>query len=105
MDDKDFQSLLQGVNEMSAHMRGETVPGIKVYEIPEPDVQAIRQHATHVSMKAARPNDDAVVELLREDPGFSNEYLATALEEAEEPGGRQALLRTLRQIGQAQGME
>ena len=45
MDDKDFQSLLQGVNEMSAHMRGETAPGINVHEIPEPDVQAIRQVA------------------------------------------------------------
>lgn len=102
MDDKDFQSLLHGVKEMNAHMRGETAPGITVHEIPEPDIQAIRQHATHVSMKAARPNDDAMVELLREDPGFADEYLAAALEEAEEPGGGQALLRVLHQIAQSE---
>jgi hypothetical protein len=41
-------------------------------------------------MKAARPHDDAMVELLREDPAFADEYLAAALEEADEPGGRQA---------------
>jgi DNA-binding phage protein len=41
-------------------------------------------------MKAARPHDVAMVELLREDPAFADEYLAAALEEAEEPGGRQA---------------
>jgi putative transcriptional regulator len=45
MDDKDFSALTQGVKEMSAHMRGESVPGIKVHQIPEPDVQAIRQVA------------------------------------------------------------
>ena len=102
MDDKDFQSLLQGVNEMSAHMRGETVPGIKTHEISEPDVQAIRQHPTHVSMKAARAHDDAVVELLREDPTFTDEYLAAALGQAEEPGGVPALLRVLHQIAQSE---
>ena len=53
-------------------------------------------------MKAARPHDDAMVELLREDPAFADEYLAAALEEAEEPGGRQALLRALRHVAHAQ---
>lgn len=56
-------------------------------------------------MKAARSHDDAMVELLREDPAFADEYLAAALEEADEPGGRQALLRALRHVAQAQGME
>lgn len=56
-------------------------------------------------MKAARPHDDAMVELLREDPAFADEYLAAALEEAEEPGGRQALLRALRHVAHAQGMQ
>jgi probable addiction module antidote protein len=37
--------------------------------------------------------------------GFADEYLAAALEEADEPGGRQALLRALRHVAQAQGME
>lgn len=56
-------------------------------------------------MKATRSHDEAMVELLRKDPTFANEYLATALEEADEPGGRQALLRALRHVAQAQGME
>ena len=52
-------------------------------------------------MKAARPHDDAMVELLREDPAFADEYVTAALEEADQPGGGQALLRALRQVAQA----
>ena len=54
--------------------------------------------------KASRPHDEAVVELLREDPAFANEYLAASLEAIEEPGGREALLMALRQVAEAQGM-
>ncbi|MES2355201.1 MAG: addiction module antidote protein [Pseudomonadota bacterium] len=54
--------------------------------------------------KASRPHDDAVVELLREDPDFADEYLAIALDEADEPGGREALLAALRHVAEAQGM-
>jgi len=54
--------------------------------------------------KASRPHDDAMVELLREDPAFADEYLAIALEEADEPGGREALLAALRHVAEAQGM-
>ncbi len=53
-------------------------------------------------MKAARPHDDAMVELLREDPAFADEYVTAALEEADQPSGRQALLRAPRQVAQAQ---
>lgn len=34
---------MQGVKEMTAHMRGEDVPGLKVTTIPDPDVHAIRE--------------------------------------------------------------
>lgn len=54
--------------------------------------------------KASRPHNEAVLELLREDPAFANEYLSAALDEAGEPGGRQALLAALRHIAEAQGM-
>jgi probable addiction module antidote protein len=54
--------------------------------------------------KASRPHDDAVVELLREDPDFADEYLAAALEETDQPGGREALLAALRHVAEAQGM-
>ena len=49
-------------------------------------------------------HDDTVVEMLKADPEFANEYLATALEEAEPPGGQTALLAALRHIAEAQGM-
>ena len=54
--------------------------------------------------KASRPHDDAMVELLHEDPAFADEYLSAALDEASEPGGRKALLAALRHIAEAQGM-
>ncbi|MBW8072995.1 MAG: putative addiction module antidote protein [Ferrovum sp.] len=54
--------------------------------------------------KASRPHDDAVLELLREDPAFADEYLSTALDESNQPGGREALLTALRHIAEAQGM-
>ncbi|WP_287875970.1 addiction module antidote protein [Acidovorax sp.] len=53
---------------------------------------------------ASRPHDAAVVELLKADPDFANEYLATALDEADEPGGQAALLAALRHVAEAQGM-
>ena len=56
-------------------------------------------------MKASRPHDEAMVELLREDPAFADEYLAASLEAIDEPRGREALLLALRQVAQAQGMD
>ena len=53
---------------------------------------------------ANRPHDATVVELLRADPDFANEYLAAALDEADEPGGQAALLAALRHVAEAQGM-
>lgn len=54
---------------------------------------------------ASRPHDETMVELLREDAGFADEYLAASLEAIDEPGGREALLMALRQVAQAQGMD
>ena len=56
------------------------------------------------AMKASRPHDEAVIDMLKNDPDFANEYLAVALEEADQPGGQQALLAALRHIAEAQGM-
>ncbi len=56
-------------------------------------------------MNASRPHDDAMVELLRDDAAFADEYLAASLESLDEPGGREALLMALRQVAQAQGMD
>lgn len=54
--------------------------------------------------KASRPHDETMVELLREDPAFLEEYLAAALDEAGEIGGLQILLAILRQVAESQGM-
>lgn len=54
--------------------------------------------------KASRPHNDAVVELLREDPAFADEYLSASLAALDELGGREALLMALRQVAEAQGM-
>ena len=55
-------------------------------------------------MKASKPNrthDEVVIEMLKEDPDFANEYLATALEEVDQAGGQTALLLALRHIAEA----
>jgi probable addiction module antidote protein len=54
--------------------------------------------------ETSRPHDQTVIELLREDPCFADEYLSAALDEVDEPGGREALLAALRHIVEAQGM-
>lgn len=53
---------------------------------------------------SSRPHDEAVLELLRSDPAFAEEYLSVAMEEADQPGGREALLTALRHVAEAQGM-
>ena len=52
----------------------------------------------------SRPHDDAIVELLRADWAFADEYLAAALDEADVPGGQVVLLSALRQVAEVQGM-
>ncbi len=52
----------------------------------------------------SRSHDAAVVEMLKADPDFANEYLAAALDEADQPGGQAALLAALRHVAEAQGM-
>lgn len=54
--------------------------------------------------RTARPHDEAVVELLRDDPRFAEAYLSAALAEVDEPGGREGLLSVLRQVAEARGM-
>lgn len=54
--------------------------------------------------RASRPHAEAVIELLRDDPAFADEYLQAAMEQAELEGGREALLSALRNVAEAQGM-
>ena len=54
--------------------------------------------------KTHRPHDEAVIELLKDDPALADEYLAASLAAIDEPGGREGLLAALRQVAAAQGM-
>ena len=40
--------------------------------------------------KSSRPHEDTIIEMLREDPAFVDEYLAVAMTEVDQDGGRQA---------------
>jgi probable addiction module antidote protein len=51
-----------------------------------------------------RPHDEAVIELLKDDPALADEYLAASLAAIDEPGGREGLLAALRQVAAVQGM-
>lgn len=55
-------------------------------------------------MSTSRTHDQAVIDMLRADPEFINDYLAAALDEADLPGGQAALLSALRHVAEAQGM-
>ena len=45
MDKQHFDQLIKGVHEMKRHMAGKPVRGVKVTELEEPDVRAIREAA------------------------------------------------------------
>ena len=45
MDKQHFDQLIKGVREMKRHMSGKPVRGVKVTELEEPDVRAIREAA------------------------------------------------------------
>ena len=56
------------------------------------------------TLPLSRPHDEAIVEMLRDDPDFASEYLEAAFEEVEQPGGRETLLTALRRVAEARGM-
>ena len=51
-----------------------------------------------------RSHDEVVVDMLKVDPEMADVYLATALEEADLPGGQFALLAAQRHIAEAKSM-
>ncbi|PRY69860.1 addiction module antidote protein [Halomonas ventosae] len=48
-------------------------------------------------------HDDAVVEMLRDDPEMARDYLRAAFDELDEEGGESAFLLALRHVVEAQG--
>ena len=45
MNDKQFAELKDAVHMMARHLRGRKVAGMRLTEVPEPDVKAIREAA------------------------------------------------------------
>jgi probable addiction module antidote protein len=54
-------------------------------------------------MKRSRSHDDAMVQMIREDPEFAAQYLRVAFEELDLEGGEISFLAALRQIVEARG--
>lgn len=50
-----------------------------------------------------RSHENSVLGMLRDDEDFAIEYLATALEEIDEPGGEDTFLLAIRRIAEARG--
>lgn len=53
--------------------------------------------------RSSRPHSEAVIELLRNDPAFADEYLQAAMKQADQEGGREALLSAQRLVAEANG--
>lgn len=53
--------------------------------------------------RSSRPHSEAVIELLRDDPAFADEYLQAAMKQADQEGGRDALLSAQRLVAEAKG--
>lgn len=54
-------------------------------------------------MAKARLHDDAMVEILREDPDFAQAYLHQAFLDIDEEGGQEGFLLALRHVVEARG--
>lgn len=54
MNDKQFLELQDAVRMMGKHLRGRAVLGLRVTEVPEPDVKAIREAANVSQAEFAR---------------------------------------------------
>lgn len=54
-------------------------------------------------MAKARLHDDAMIEILRDDPSFAQAYLHQAFLDIDEEGGQEAFLMALRHIVEARG--
>lgn len=54
-------------------------------------------------MNRSRSHDEAVIEMIRNDPDFAVEYLRVAFEELDDEGGEVAFLAALRHVVEARG--
>jgi probable addiction module antidote protein len=89
-----FAELSEGFEALAEHRMGKTT------------LTTVEAHSTApvVSYPKGRSDDEAMVEMIKADPEFAKAYLAVALEEAEQPGGMDALRVVLRHVAQAQGI-
>lgn len=57
------------------------------------------------AMTTHRPHDEATVAMLKADPAFAATCLTVALDDADKPGGKAALLAALRNVATAHDLE
>jgi hypothetical protein len=62
MNDQEFQDLMLGIKDLGKHRRGEPVPGVRLTEVPDPDVKAIREktglsQTRFAHLIGVKPND------------------------------------------------
>ncbi len=50
-------------------------------------------------MNRSRSHDEVVIEMIRNDPAFAEEYLRAAFEQLDEEGGEAGFLMALRHLG------
>ena len=89
-----FAEVSEGFEALSEHRAGKTT------------LRTVETHSTVpvVSYPKGRSHDEAMVEMIKADPEFAREYLAVALEDADQPGGIDSLRVVLRHVAQAQGV-
>lgn len=54
-------------------------------------------------MSRSRSHDEAVIEMIHNDPAFAEEYLRAAFEQLDEEGGEAGFLMALRHLVEARG--
>lgn len=54
-------------------------------------------------MSRSSNHDDSVIEMIRSDPGFAEEYFRAAFEELDQEGGEAGFLMALRHLVEARG--
>ncbi len=90
-----FAELSEGFEALAEHRAGKSC------------LRTVEVHSTApvVPDAKARSHDEYMMEMIKADPAFAQEYLAVALEEASQPGGIESLRVVLRHVAEAQGMD
>ena len=90
-----FAEVSEGFEALAEHRAGKTC------------LRTVEVHSTAPVAPDAEgcSHDEYMMEMIKADPEFAQEYLAVALEDASQPGGIESLRVVLRHVAEAQGMD